>query len=237
MCYSFKKELMQTGHNFTGVQTLTANTHTTTTLDGLPSTANLCVGMAVANSGGTPDIAAGTVIAAIASSSSVTLSIAATGTHTGQTYTFTADTFKILLIKSGPARTFDGSQTNVGTPGTGTPSATNVGTDETSGTGYTTGGNALTNVTPSLAGTSVAITDFTPDPSWTSSTFSTTAAVIYNASVRIGDPNGITANASGSAINRAVSVHDFGGTQSVSGGTLTAVMPTPDQTNAILRVS
>ena len=40
--------------------------------------------------------------------------------------------------------------------------------------------------------------------------------------------NGITANASGSALNRAISVHDFGGTQTVSAGTFTVVLPGAD---------
>jgi hypothetical protein len=34
-----------------------------------------------------------------------------------------------------------------------------------------------------------------------------------------------------------VSVHDFGGTQTVSNGTFTVVMPTADANNAILRIA
>jgi len=49
--------------------------------------------------------------------------------------------------------------------------------------------------------------------------------MIYNSSQR------------GETINRAVSTHDFGGTQTVSSGTFTAVMPTPDASNAILRLA
>jgi hypothetical protein len=34
-----------------------------------------------------------------------------------------------------------------------------------------------------------------------------------------------------------VSVHSFGGTQTVTAGTLTLVFPTPDATNAIIRIA
>jgi hypothetical protein len=227
VCNSAKVEMMQGGHCFNATSTQSGTTHTNTTLDGLTSTANLAVGMAVSGTG----IPAGAVIAAITSATAVTLSLAATNAATN-TMTFTGDVFKLLLIKASPTRTFDGTQTNVGTPGTGTPSATNVGTDEASGTGYTSGGVALTNVGPSLPGnpTTTATITFSPDPSWASASFSTTACIIYNSSTRLG--------AAASPLNgRAVSVHDFGGTQTVTAGTFTVHMPTNDGSNAILRLA
>jgi hypothetical protein len=226
MAYSFKSEMMQSAHCFCATQSnvTCAGTNGAFTLTSLASTAGLAVGMAVSGT----NVASGAVIASIDSASQVTVSKAHTGTVAAAT--FTGDAFKMLLIKVAPARTFDGSQTNIGTPGSGTPGVANVGTDETSGTGYTTGGTALTNVTPSLAGTSTAITNFSPNPSWTSATFSTTACVIYNNSTRLG--------AAATPLNgRAVSVHDFGGTQTVAGGTFTVLMPTADQNNAILRIA
>lgn len=180
------------------------------------------------------NVAAGAVVASIDSASQVTLSKAHTGSVTAAT--FTADVFKMLLIKASPTRTFDGTQTNVGTPGTAASSATNVGTDETSGTGYTTGGFTLTNISPAV-GTTAGFWSFTTNPSWSSASFSTTAGIIYNTTVRIGHANGITANASGSALNRAISVHDFGGTQTVTSGTFTVVLPTNAQGTAILQIS
>jgi hypothetical protein len=76
----------------------------------------------------------------------------------------------------------------------------------------------------------VATASFSPNPSWTSATISTTAGVIYNSSTRLG--------AAATPLNgRSVSVHDFGGTQTVTGGTLTLVMPTNNGTNAILRIA
>lgn len=227
VCNSWKSETMSGGHCFNTTVSTGGTTHTNFILDGITSTAGLVVGMAV--SGG--DVTAGSVIASIESETALTLSKAASGSTTASR-TFTGDVFKILLIKSAPGRTFDSTQTNVGVPGTGAPTATNVGTDETSGAGYTTGGFALTNVGPSLPGspTGVATVSFSPNPSWTSATFSTTAAIIYNTSTRQG--------AAAPPLNgRTVAVYDFGGTQTVSAGTLTLIMPTNDGTNAILRIA
>lgn len=236
MCTSFKVELLAAVHCFLATQSAFSATgsngaFTLTSIAGA-TVAMLAVGMAVTGT----NVAAGAVIASIDSASQITLSKAHTGSVT--TVTATADVMKMLLIKTSPSTTFAGTQTNVGTPGTGASSVTNVGTDEvtTSGSNYTSGGVALTNVSPSNPSGAVAITNFSPNPSWTSASFSTTAAIIYNSSVRQGHTNGITANASGSAINRSVSVHDFGGTQTVTAGTFTVVMPTADASNAILRL-
>lgn len=226
-CTSAKVELLQATHCFNATTTQTASgVNAAFTLTGMASTAGIAVGMAVTGT----NVAAGAVVASVDSASQVTVSKAHTGTITTLTITFTADAFKILLIKITPTRTFDGTQTNVGTPGSGGPTATNVGTDETSGTGYTSGGTALTNVTPSNPSGTTAITNFSPSPSWTSASFSTTAGIIYNNSTRLG--------AGATPLNgRTISVHDFGGTQTVASGTFTAVMPTADATNAILRIA
>jgi hypothetical protein len=234
VCVSDKQEMLQAAHCFNGPLSALAGAGTSGqfTLTGLATTAGMAVGMAVTGTG----IATGAVIASIDSGTQVTLSKAHTGTVTTGTIAMTGDAFKLLLIKVTPTRTFDGTQTNVGTPGTAGPTATNVGTDEASGTGYTSGGMALTNVTPTVSG-STAFTDFSPDPSLTTASISCTAGIIYNTSVRLGHATGITPNAGGSAINRSVSVHDFGGTQTVAAGTMTFVFPTPDASNAILRIA
>lgn len=125
----------------------------------------------------------------------------------------TGNAFKIALVKSGGgARTYGAATTNL-------TDLTTATTDETSGTGYTTGGNTLTNVTPTTSGTT-AFTDFA-DTSWTSSSFTASGALIYNST------NG----------NRAVSTHTFSGDQTVASGTFTVVFPTPDSTNAIIRIA
>jgi hypothetical protein len=226
MCTSFKVELMEAAHCFlaTQINVACAGASGAFTVTGLAATAGLAVGMAVAGA----NVATGAVIASVDSPSQVTLSKPHTGTVTQ--VNFTADVFKMLLIKPSPARSFDGTQTNVGTPGSGTPSASNVGTDETSGPGYTSGGMVLSNVTPSNPSGATAITNFSPNPQWTSASFSATAGIIYNSSARLG--------AAGAPLaGRTVSVHDFGGTQTVSNGTFTVVMPVADSNNAILRIA
>lgn len=236
---TFKSEMFQAGHNFlvtNASNTAVSGVSGAFTLTGLTSVAGICVGMVASGT----NVAAGAIVASIDSQSQVTVSKAHTGTITTATITFTGDAFKLLLIKSAsPAGTYDGTLKNVGTPGTGSPSVTNVGTDEASGTGYTTGGLALTNASPvSTNPTTSAAVSFTNTIQWTGATISTVVAVIYNTTVRLGSSaNGITANASGSAINRVASVHDLGGTQSVTGGTLTLTVPTQDGTTGLIRIT
>lgn len=124
----------------------------------------------------------------------------------------TGNTFKMALIKVSPTGTYGAASTNY--------SNITGNSDEVSGTGYSAGGATLTNVTPTTSGTT-ALTTFSPNPSWTSATFSTTACMIYNSS----------------SSNKSVATYDFGGTQTVSGGTFTVVMPTADASNAILRIA
>ncbi len=227
VCYSFKQEAaFSAGHSFlaTIANLATTNTSGTNTLT-VASTAGINIGMNVSGTG----IPSGAIVIGL---TATVVTISANTTAAVAAATFTGDTFNMLLIKASPSLTYGPTQTNVGTPGTGTPSTSNVGTDETSGTGYTSGGVALGNVAPSLSGTgsSVATVSFSPNPSWTSATFSATAGIIYNTSTRLG--------AAAAPLNgRTVSVHDFGGTQSVSSGTFTVLMPTNSGTTAILSVS
>lgn len=226
MCDSFKVELFSAGHCLNQTFAAMATTHTNTLLDGLASTAGIVRGMSIV--GG--DIGANCVVASIIDNASLTMSVAASGSTTG-IRTFTADALKLLLIKASPVRTFDHTQTNVGTPGASAPSASNVGTDEVAATGnYTSGGLLLLNGVPQLSSTT-AVATFPTGVSWTSATITTTAAVIYNTSVRLGSAT--LAQITG----RTVSVHDFGGPQTVTAGTLTLVMPTADATTGLLRIS
>lgn len=107
--------------------------------------------------------------------------------------------------------------TSAATLGAATTAYTTV--NEVVGTGYTAGGITLTNVTPVLSGT-VAYTDFA-DVAWTNATFTARGALIYNSS----------------KANRAVAVLDFGSDKVVSAGTFTLQFPTPDATNAIIRIA
>lgn len=117
-----------------------------------------------------------------------------------------------------------GIATPTGTYGAATTNYSNLtgNSDEVSGTGYTAGGfdfTAANNITPSTSGTT-AFWQWSVNPSWTSASFSTSGCIIYNAT----------------ASNRAVYVGSFGGTQTVSAGTLTLVQPTNAAGTSLLRI-
>jgi hypothetical protein len=132
--------------------------------------------------------------------------------------------YKVLLIKPAPAGTYDATLSNVGTPGSGTPSTSNVGTDETSGAGYVPGGFALSNVDPILDGLT-ACASFATSPSWSVASFSCIAGVISTPDATLG------------AAGRTLSIHDLGGTQTVSSGVLTLVLPPQDAAFALCKIS
>ena len=91
--------------------------------------------------------------------------------------------------------------------------------NEASGTGYTAKGKLLTNVTPTTGGTT-AFVDF-DNVTWSSSTITARGALIFN------DTNSDT----------AVAVLDFGSDKSSTSGDFTIQFPTPDATNAIIRIA
>lgn len=228
ICNSFKTELLQAAHCFNATLSSLAGAGVSSafTITGLSTTAGVSVGMAA---GGT-NVAAGAIVASVDSATAVTVSKAHTGTVTSGSISFTGDAFKFALVKVSPSTTFGASQTNIGTPGTSASSTTNLGTDECAATGnYVSGGAALTNVTPTLS-TSTGITNFSPSPSYTAATISTTAAIIYNNSTRLG--------AAATPLNgRTVGVYDFGGTQSVVSGTITFTMPAASAGTAIIQIA
>ena len=124
----------------------------------------------------------------------------------------TGNTFKIALLKAAAA----GS----GTFGAATTNYSNLSTDELgTGSGYTAGGNTLTNVTPTTSGTT-GFTDFA-DTTWSAATFTTSGALIYNSS----------------ASNRAVAVLSFGGDQQVSSGDFQIQFPVAAAATAIIRIA
>lgn len=92
-------------------------------------------------------------------------------------------------------------------------------TNEASGTGYTAGGNTLTNATISSDGTT-AIVDF-DNTTWVSSTITARGALIYNSS----------------KANRAIAVLDFGSDKTSTDGDFTIQFPVADASNAILRIA
>jgi len=96
-------------------------------------------------------------------------------------------------------------------------------TNEISGTGYTAGGAALTNVTPTTSSTT-ALTDF-GNATWTSSTITARGALIYNSSAAAG------------STNRGVIVLDFGADKASTSGDFVISFPTASSSAAIIRIA
>lgn len=121
------------------------------------------------------------------------------------------DTFKLALYTN--SATFDQSTT------------TYTATNEVAASGtYTAGGGALTNVTPTISGTT-AYTDFFPDLQFTSATITARGALIYNTTP------------THTYTNPTVVVLDFGSDKTSTSGTFTIVFPTADATSAIIRIA
>lgn len=113
--------------------------------------------------------------------------------------------FKIALYTS--AATLDASTTVYST------------TNEVVGTGYTAGGNTLTNINPVTSGTT-GFADFA-DTTWTSATITAAGALIYNSSQS----------------NKAVAVLSFGGDKTSTNGDFVVQFPVADASNAIIRIA
>ena len=127
-----------------------------------------------------------------------------TGTHNFTTST--GDTFKLALYTSSATL--------------GAATTAYSATNEASGTNYTAGGAALTNVTPTTSGTT-ALTDFA-DLTFSNATVTANGALIYNDTAS-GDPS--------------VVVLAFGGDKTSTAGDFTIQFPTADASNAIIRIA
>lgn len=122
----------------------------------------------------------------------------------------TGHTFKIALFTS--SASLDAATTDYST------------TNEVSGTGYTAGGNTLTNITPTTSGTT-AFVDFA-DTTWSSATITANGALIYN-----------TTTAGGSGTTDAVCALAFGGDKTSTNGDFVIQFPAADASNAIIRIA
>ena len=133
------------------------------------------------------------------------------------THNFTAstgNTFKLALGKAAASL--------VGTYGAATTNYSNLtgNSDElANGSGYTTGGNTLTSVTP-VADSTTAVCNFS-NTTWSSSSFTTSGGIIYNSS----------------ASNKACAVLSFGGDQTVSSGDFQIQFPAATAASAIIRIA
>ena len=119
-------------------------------------------------------------------------------------------TFKIALYTS--SASLDASTTDYSS------------SNEVSGTGYSAGGNTLTNIDPTTSGTT-AFADFA-DTTWSSATITANGALIYN-----------TTTDGGSGTTDAVAVLAFGGDKTSTNGDFVIQFPTADASNAIIRIA
>ena len=117
----------------------------------------------------------------------------------------TGDTYKLALY------------TSSATLGATTTSFTTTG--QASGTNYTSGGAALTNVTPTTSGTT-AFCDFN-DLTFGTATITARGCMIYN------DTNS----------DRSVATIDFGGDKTSTAGDFTIVFPAAAASTAIIRIA
>jgi hypothetical protein len=92
-------------------------------------------------------------------------------------------------------------------------------TGQASGTNYSSGGSALTNVTPSATGTT-AVTDFA-DLTFGTATITARGCMIYN------DTNS----------DKSVATIDFGGDKTSTAGDFTVVFPAKAAGTAIIRIA
>ena len=107
--------------------------------------------------------------------------------------------------------------TSSATLGATTTSFTTTG--QASGTGYSTGGGTLTNVTPTSTGTT-AVTDFS-DLTFGTATITARGCMIYNSSDS----------------NKSVATIDFGGDKTSTAGDFTIVFPAKAASTAIIRIA
>ena len=123
----------------------------------------------------------------------------------GHNLTNGADSLKLALY------------TSSATLGAGTTAY--VTTGQSTGTNYSAGGSALTNVTPALSG-STCVVDFS-DLTFGTATGTARGCLIYN-----------TTNS-----NKAVCAIDFGGDKTSTAGDFTVVFPSASSSAAIIRLA
>lgn len=92
-------------------------------------------------------------------------------------------------------------------------------TNEVSGAGYSAGGAAMTSVTPVASGTTIVL-DFS-DVTFTTVSITARGCMIYNSSKS----------------NKAVAVFDFGSAFTATAANFVVTLPTPDSTNAVIRIA
>ena len=134
-----------------------------------------------------------------------------------------ATSFKQEILVEGPNLTNGADSiklalyTSSATLGAGTTAY--VTTGQSSGTNYSAGGSALTNVTPTTSGTT-AIVDFA-DLTFSNVTVTARGCLLYNSTNS----------------NKAIASIDFGGDKTSTAGDFTVVFPAANATAAIIRLA
>lgn len=214
----------QTGNTFASPNTL---------INQLTNTFPLWVGMTVThthqNAGNTE------FITRIINSTAVEVSEPPTGASQ-ESITFAGDQVWIALIKFSPTNNYNSTNTSC-------YANLVVASDEGSGTGYAAGGVQLTvAANPDIPDSNTAIVNFSPNPSWTTATLDVAGCMLYTKGQNSGrtganNSSSVLAGIGTNTAFHAISVHDFGGEQKVTAGTLTVNMPTANGSAAILRIA
>ena len=133
------------------------------------------------------------------------------------------NTIKIALYSSNSA-TLSKSTTAYAAPADATADPTSTYEVTTTSSGYTGGGNTITNIDHTLD-SDTAICDFS-DTNWTSATFTARGCLIYN-----------TTAITGFTTNRSILAINFGGDKTVTSGTFTIEFPAAAASTAIIQLA
>jgi hypothetical protein len=120
-----------------------------------------------------------------------------------------SNTLKVILVSSA-------QNVSAGAPNT----YTSITAEVANGSGYTTGGETLADVTVTEVSSS-GVVDFA-DVSWSSATFSANGCVIYNDS---------------HSSKSIIGVYDFGGEKSATNGEFKLVVPSATSSSAVIRLN
>ena len=129
-----------------------------------------------------------------------------------------------LALYSSNSATLSKSTTVYTAPADATADPTSTYEVTTTSSGYTGGGNTLTNIDPTLS-TDSAVCDFS-DTNWTSATFTARGCLIYN-----------TTAITGFTTNRSICAINFGGDKTVTSGTFTIEFPSAAAGTAIIEIA
>ena len=137
--------------------------------------------------------------------------------------TAAGNTIKCALYSSNSA-SLSKSTTVYAAPSSATADPTSTYEVTTTSSGYTGGGNTLTNIDPTLD-SDTAICDFS-DTNWTSATFTARGLLLYN-----------TTAITGFTTNRSILAINFGGDKTVTSGTFTIEFQAAAASTAIIQLA